>query len=148
MQLTHRWIVHMPNMEGLLNTSDLVTLALAFQDADLRAVAEGSEHDIAHDVMFGIGCERPDAERIAKVLIDHLRELIELLDNPPSKDDIASYIHSHKLLLIHKGRRDHLYRTLFEEANWYFVIDPTTGDPYNPILIQLALEMLDKRPAR
>jgi hypothetical protein len=148
---TLKWLAALPDVCGLTATTK-GTLVVAFDrwGQSVEAIVDMPHGELTDMVALALMCDDDDAAVIARTAQVLLKDLIATADSPPSKEELREFITTRQLQLQSRANLLWLYELLTSDdpTHTSFTPDPRTSETFNPVWLQLAIEMICKLPAK
>lgn len=145
-----KWLGALPETAGL-EPQDKVMLVMYFarKGYTVKQITDLDQIVLAHEVEFALQCEAAVAAMAAREIIKLLTALTALVDSPPSVIELKQFITRRQLPLQPRSVLMSIYDAMTSDDPTLIsaTVDPITGQPFNPVWTQLAIEQLYRLPA-
>lgn len=140
-----KWLAGLPRVGGLTQHSkSTLIIALDRWEHSVEALVGMPDDKLTETIEFALMCSRKDAVVVAQATRELLTALIATAAAPPSQTELRKFVAERQLQLQARESMLGIYEALTSDDPTYnsFTIDPTTGKVFDPVWLQLALEMM------
>ncbi len=140
-----KWLAALPNVAGLdPQSKTMLIMYFAANGYTVKQVLGLDRETLINLVKFALQCDDSAATAVATAITKLLADLSATADSPPPEAELKKFIKARQLQLQSKANMMAVYQALTSGDVTYnsFTADPLTGQTFNPVWLQLAIEQL------